>query len=94
LTTPGHHPFESRSSFAAADDNGQPIMAAADLCQPKAGTVGVTESVGLMVSLPAKVRPIVSDAPWFRARVGNHTFIPSRDCGTMQNRIGKGFRIG
>jgi hypothetical protein len=41
-----------------------------------AGTSDATESTGVLVTPPAKVRPIDPAEPWFRARGGNTIFLP------------------
>ena len=41
-----------------------------------AGTSEAAEPVGVVVSPPAKVRPINPDKPWFRARGGNTAYLP------------------
>lgn len=41
-----------------------------------AGTTEAEQPTAVLVTPPAKVRPINASAPWFRARGGNHAFLP------------------
>ena len=41
-----------------------------------AGTSDLSAPVALVVAPPAVVRPIRPDKPWFRARGGNHAYLP------------------
>lgn len=41
-----------------------------------AGTTDETQPVAMLVVPPAVVRPIIPGKPWFRARGGNHVYLP------------------
>ena len=54
--------------IAYAHHFGKPVLVA--------GTSDLTAPVALVVAPPAVVRPIKYDQPWFRARGGNHAYLP------------------
>ena len=54
--------------IAYAHHFGKPVLVA--------GTSDLTSPVALVVAPPAVVRPIQYDKPWFRARGGNHAYLP------------------
>lgn len=54
--------------IAYAHHFGKPVLVA--------GTSNLTAPVALVVAPPAVVRPIQADKPWFRARGGNHAYLP------------------
>ena len=54
--------------IAHAHHFGKPVLVA--------GTSDLTAPVALVVLPPAVVRPIRHDQPWFRARGGNHAYLP------------------
>lgn len=54
--------------IAYAHHLGKPVLVA--------GTSDLTVPVALVVAPPAVVRPIKLDQPWFRARGGNHAYLP------------------
>ena len=54
--------------IAYAHHFGKPVLVA--------GTSDLTSPVALVVAPPAVVRPIQHDKPWFRARGGNHAYLP------------------
>ena len=54
--------------IAHAHHFGKPVLVA--------GTSDLTSPVALVVAPPAVVRPIKFDQPWFRARGGNHAYLP------------------
>ena len=55
-------------AIAHAHHFGKPVLVA--------GTSDLTSPVALVVAPPAVVRPIRHDKPWFRARGGNHAYLP------------------
>ena len=55
-------------AIAHAHHFGKPVLVA--------GTSDLTSPVALVVAPPAVVRPIQYDKPWFRARGGNHAYLP------------------
>ena len=54
--------------IAYAHHFGKPVLVA--------GTSDLLAPVALVVAPPAVVRPIRPDKPWFRARSGNHAYLP------------------
>ena len=54
--------------IAYAHHFGKPVLVA--------GTSDLSAPVALVVAPPAVVRPIQPDKPWFRARSGNHAYLP------------------
>lgn len=54
--------------IAYAHHFGKPVLVA--------GTSDLLAPVALVVAPPAAVRPIRPDKPWFRARGGNHAYLP------------------
>ena len=54
--------------IAYAHHFGKPVLIA--------GTSDLAAPVALVVAPPAVVRPIKYDQPWFRARGGNHAYLP------------------
>ena len=54
--------------IAYAHHFGKPVLVA--------GTSDLLAPVALVVAPPAVVRPIRADKPWFRARGGNHAYLP------------------
>ncbi|WP_242428307.1 hypothetical protein [Janthinobacterium lividum] len=54
--------------IAYAHHFGKPVLVA--------GTSDLSAPVALVVAPPAVVRPIRADKPWFRARGGNHAYLP------------------
>ncbi|KAB8041903.1 hypothetical protein GCM43_16580 [Janthinobacterium aquaticum] len=54
--------------IAYAHHFGKPVLVA--------GTSELDKPVALVVAPPAVVRPIRHDQPWFRARGGNHVYLP------------------
>jgi hypothetical protein len=54
--------------IAYAHHFGKPVLVA--------GTSDLLTPVALVVAPPAVVRPIQPDKPWFRARSGNHAYLP------------------
>ena len=55
-------------AIAHAHHFGKPVLVA--------GTSDLAAPVALVVAPPAVVRPIQYDKPWFRARGGNHAYLP------------------
>ncbi|OYO30341.1 hypothetical protein CD932_03725, partial [Janthinobacterium sp. PC23-8] len=55
-------------AIAHAHHFGKPVLVA--------GTSDLSAPVALVVAPPAVVRPIKFDQPWFRARGGNHAYLP------------------